>query len=148
MALDSLQPLLEKLQDWAGTASIPIAPGILELTESFPAVTVVAFTPEDVDTFCTLARTMGVALLILNAPPLSDEDLRLAKGLASDLKHPADRRHYQHVIEGAAAHLGELHELHAVGFAPTGERAIVLHASPDWAEEIFSLASLLREQGG
>ena len=91
---------------------------------------------------------MPATTLVVSAPALSDEDLKLATGLVPRLKHPPERRHYQQVIADATSHLGELQQIRVVAFGPAFQRAVLLQASADWGEELFSLASSLEQPDG
>ncbi len=140
VALTALEPLLDKLLHWASEGPVPVTKGVIELGESYPEITVVAFDPDDVDVFCALAGRLPTGILSVYAPKLSEEDIRLAHALVPELKHPPERRHYQQVIAEVATHVGEVHELRVTAFAPSLERAVVLQAQVDWAADFFDLA--------
>lgn len=146
MALPELESLLVTIKTWAEDRSVPVGDGILELGPAFPHMTVVGFEPEDLTLFLTLADALPAATVAVNAPALSEEDLRIAKALAGSLKTPEDRRHYAKVATDAKAYLGRIHDLTAIAFAARLERAVVFRASSDWGEPIFELAGMLEAE--
>jgi hypothetical protein len=141
VALVELESVLKRLRAWAQDHSAQVEEGIIELGESFPQLTVVGFGPDDIALFLTLAGLLRPTVVALNAPPLNEEDLRLANALAADLTDPEERAHFKKVVTAARAYLGKVHEINAAAFAPGVERAVVFRSATDWGAELFSLAA-------
>ncbi|MEO8030108.1 MAG: hypothetical protein ABI765_04625 [Gemmatimonadota bacterium] len=143
MALNDLESMVEVIGQWAKARSIPADDGILELGDSLPRVTVVAFAPEDVELFLKLAGTLQAAVVVVNAAPLTTEDLTLVKTLVENQGSNEQKRYFTKVIADAKKHLGRVHHLDAYAFAPGLERVVVLRAATEWGAPLFELSSLL-----
>jgi len=137
--LPALEPVINAIRAWAESQNIPVHEGLIELDDSFPQIDVIGFDASDSDLFLTLAKALVRPVIVLNAPPLNEEDLRLAKGLAGDLPDAVDKRYYGGLVAAAKSHLGKVHNLTAHAFAPDLSRVVTLRAATDWAEPIFGL---------
>ena len=135
-----------RAEAWTAEQSIALHHGILELGSSLPQVTVLAFAPEDLALFLTLAGALPAKLIAIDAPTLSEEDLRLASALTVDLKGGEERSRYRQVIADARPHLGKVHELTATAFAAGLGRAVVFRAATDWGAALFGVVETLRQQ--
>lgn len=143
MAIGELESVLKRLRTWAHGRSAGIHEGIVELGDSFPHVTVVGFEPADLALFLTLAEQLPTAVVAIDAPPLSEEDIRLATALTGELTDPGERAHFKEVMTEARNHLGKVHEIQAVAFGPGLERAVVFRSATEWGADLFSLAKEL-----
>ena len=146
MTLPALEPTVTRLETWATERSIECRRGVLELGTAFPVVTVVGFKPDDLDLFLALAGALPPAVLVIDAPVLSDEDLRLATALTADLKGGAERSHYRQVIADASSHLGKVHDITVTAFAPGIARVVIYRAATDWGDGLFSIIDVLKAE--
>ena len=145
MSLTELESTVASIGAWAKTAkpAIAVHGGIIELGATFPEVTVVGFSPDDVALFLALATELPSCLVVIDAPVLTEEDLRLAEALAEGASSASDDGFPTALIEEARGHLGEIHRVTATAFAPGLGRALRFRAETDWGAPLFGLMDLI-----
>jgi hypothetical protein len=139
LALTTLEPTRDAIVTWAQDHSVPLSEGLLELGDALPEITVVGFSPDDLEPYLALLDALHPSIVVLNPHTFDDEGLRLVQGLAGRLQDPKDRRYYNGLIEAAKSHLGQIQHLTAYAFANDLARVVVFRAATDWAEPLFAL---------
>lgn len=139
MPLAELESTLQTVKDWARAHQVAVAPGMVELSDTLPQVTIRGFEPGDVELFLLLADQLAPKVLAVDAPPFDEADLELARAFTGRINDIEERAVFNRRVAEARAHVGQVHTVMVVALTPALERALVYRAVAAWAEELFGI---------